>query len=411
MHIRFLVPSLHILILRLHVEGAFLAQQGLKPSVGITTQHAPVCLIVSKSISKMAKDDLFDINSPFREAEAKQKQQEEINKIERTGIQRFTSPFLHQHSSKKLELEVGSVTLNDEEKHTSDSTNGNNDNISISKTNTAMIILNSPIQNPPGLVFQTLWGASSFHVCADGGANRLYEATVKDDECDVPKSSNKELLPTSDPYIPDLIKGDLDSLRPDVETYYKRKGCAIKRDTDQDTNDLDKAMQSIQVWATNLQYLPSDEKTRDLSDFCANARVYVFGAFGGRFDQEMASIQALYRWCHIFRHNVVLYNDENCSFLLSPNIKHEIRMPVIGDGDDVSFTRNHGFVLVGEGPTCGLIPIGCRCDSVATTGLQWNLDGSKALEFGGIVSTSNKIIDKVVTVLSSHALLFTVEIR
>jgi Thiamine pyrophosphokinase len=46
------------------------------------------------------------------------------------------------------------------------------------KTVVAMIILNSPIANPPSPIFQTLWNLSSFRICADGGANRLYDATV-----------------------------------------------------------------------------------------------------------------------------------------------------------------------------------------------------------------------------------------
>ena len=95
-------------------------------------------------------------------------------------------------------------------------------NVSIA---TALVILNSPIQSPPSLVFQHLWDSSSFRVAADGGANRLYDF-------------NSSLLP-------DAIRGDLDSLRPNVRAHYEERGVSVTRDCDQNTNDLDKALQLI----------------------------------------------------------------------------------------------------------------------------------------------------------------------
>ena len=67
---------------------------------------------------------------------------------------------------------------------------------------------------------------------------------------------------------------------------------------------------------------------------------------------------------------------------------------------------------LGDGPTCGLIPLGCACDHITTTGLKWNLKDD-SMTFGGLVSTSNRIVsDKVVVDLSasSQPLLFTAEI-
>eukprot|EP00580_Thalassiosira_gravida_P012365 CAMPEP_0201650564 /NCGR_PEP_ID=MMETSP0493-20130528/41438_1 /ASSEMBLY_ACC=CAM_ASM_000838 /TAXON_ID=420259 /ORGANISM="Thalassiosira gravida, Strain GMp14c1" /LENGTH=101 /DNA_ID=CAMNT_0048126705 /DNA_START=1 /DNA_END=306 /DNA_ORIENTATION=+ len=95
-------------------------------------------------------------------------------------------------------------------------------------------------------------------------------------------------------------------------------------------------------------------------------------------------------------------------------MKSEIRIRFTGesgsniesDGDDDEQTTNN---KVGEGPTCGLIPIGGRCDDVRTTGLQWNLEGDVPLEFGGLVSSSNRVVEEVVTVKTSTPLLFTAE--
>lgn len=216
-------------------------------------------------------------------------------------------------------------------------------------------------------------------------------------------------------YIPDLIKGDLDSLRPEVSSYYESMGAVVERDPCQDTNDLDKALQSVVLYRDGR--LSGKKSTGDskLDGSCASSssrengvsnlspaiNVYVYGAFGGRFDQEMASIQALYLWASEFSYRLTLYSDETCSFLLPAGVRNELRLLAISEGSDES--------RFGDGATCGLIPLGCRCEFVQTTGLKWNLDGTTPLEFGGLVSTSNRIVDDIVTVKSSHPLVFTTE--
>jgi thiamine pyrophosphokinase len=67
---------------------------------------------------------------------------------------------------------------------------------------------------------------------------------------------------------------------------------------------------------------------------------------------------------------------------------------------------------VGEGPTCGLIPLGCTVEFVTTQGLQWNLC-NQPTSFGGLVSTSNRIIssDATVKVICSHPLVFTAQVH
>lgn len=288
----------------------------------------------------------------------------------------------------------------------------------------ALVVLNTPIARPPSPVFRRLWELSSFRVCADGGANRLYEATVvggfrggqdvarggvRGDgggggEVDLSSSSPPEQEPPKGSWIPDLIRGDLDSLRPDVQSHYEYLGCRVERDPDQDSNDLDKALKTVRA---NFDTWQADAVGGD-GDLLPTASVFVYGAFGGRFDQEMASMQALYRWAGEFRHRMILYSDETCAFLLPSGVRNEIRLPLVTGklqgGEEVE------QIKVGEGPTCGIIPLGTKCESVVTTGLKWNLNGSAALEFGGLVSTSNRIIEDVVTVQASHPLIFTAEI-
>jgi thiamine pyrophosphokinase len=103
-----------------------------------------------------------------------------------------------------------------------------------------------------------------------------------------------------------------------------------------------------------------------------------------------------------------LYNDETCAWFIPANEKCEIRLPFYDTNnveDDTSIQQT-----IGEGPTCGLIPLGCRCESIVTAGLKWDLDGTTPMEFGGLVSSSNRIMKPVVTVFTSHPIVFTAEL-
>jgi thiamine pyrophosphokinase len=171
----------------------------------------------------------------------------------------------------------------------------------------------------------------------------------------------------------------------------------VEEDSDQNTNDLDKALQLIR-----------SRRDEIWSGDCSNKRVCVYGAFGGRFDQEMGCIQGLFNWSETFDHKLFLFDDNTCAFLLPEVITNEIRLPFYGEAP-ANQQESMSDDLVGEGPTCGLIPIGHRCEFVHTTGLKWDLGGS-ALEFGGMVSTSNRAMEEVITVQTSHPLVFTAEI-
>ena len=245
---------------------------------------------------------------------------------------------------------------------------------------TALIILNSPIQNPPSPLFWKLWDMAEYRVCADGGANRLYDATIA---IGIGTRDGRSI-------VPNVIRGDLDSIRDDVKDHYASKGSTIEPDPCQDTNDLDKSLAVVlKDWVK-----PSEPH-----------RVCIYGAFGGRFDQQMGCIQALYKWGDVFLNRLFLFDDHTFAILLPPMVRNEIRIPFYGDNP----ANEQDKTLVGEGPTCGLIPIGSRCEVVKTTGLKWNLDGS-SLEFGGTVSTSNRAMEDVVVVQSSQSIVFTAEV-
>ncbi|GAN02305.1 thiamin pyrophosphokinase 1-like isoform X1 [Mucor ambiguus] len=138
-----------------------------------------------------------------------------------------------------------------------------------------LIVLNQPINHVDA--FHRLWtngkvninkvskhwklkfrwnGTASYKFVADGGSNRLYDAFKHD----------QEALAR---YIPDEIRGDLDSIRPDVRAYYESK---------------------FDIVATP--------------------------ALGGRFDQTIASINMLYMLKDEIERRFILVSDENLTMLL-----------------------------------------------------------------------------------------------
>ncbi|KAF8065877.1 TPK1 [Scenedesmus sp. PABB004] len=99
-------------------------------------------------------------------------------------------------------------------------------------THLHLIILNYVL--PPQTA--QLWARATTRICADGGANRLYDQLPG-------------WLPGAEPraareaHLPDLIKGDLDSVRADVRAFYADRGVPfVDLSSDQETTDLEKCL-------------------------------------------------------------------------------------------------------------------------------------------------------------------------
>ena len=158
--------------------------------------------------------------------------------------------------------------------------------------------------------------------------------------------------------------------------FYAARGVPIARQPEQDRHDFEKCL----TWLRQRQ-----------GDAAPRLSVVAMGAFGGRLDQQMANINMLYRYAGAFE-RLVLLGDESLAFLL-PAGKHVIEPnPEVEEG------------------TCGLIPLGGRCTRVRTSGLRWNLSDAP-LEFGSLVSSSNKFVDARVTVETSSPLLWTTSLH
>ncbi|RMY26692.1 hypothetical protein D0865_16207 [Hortaea werneckii] len=211
----------------------------------------------------------------------------------------------------------------------------------------ALIILNSPVSDREG--FRQLYRHASFRLCADGGANRLYDA-----------------FGTEHDILPDLIHGDLDSLDDAVQ---------VSEDPDQYSTDFGKAIKKV------IEHLP------EVSD------ILIHGSLGGRVDQGIGLLHELYRE-QKFRHPKVrfwLFTEASVSILLQPGTSL-LHTPLSKD----VIKRNIGILPL-YGPA-----------NISTRGLEWDVD-SWPTEMGGQVSTSNHIVADSITIETDYDVLFTVE--
>ncbi|XP_077226368.1 thiamine pyrophosphokinase 1-like [Tasmannia lanceolata] len=230
----------------------------------------------------------------------------------------------------------------------------------------ALVVLNQRLPRFTPL----LWERAQLRLCADGGANRLYD--------EIPELlSHEDPLDLRNRYRPDAIKGDMDSIRPEVQEFYSNLGTKIVDDShDQDTTDLHKCVAYIR------------DSTPDLEK--SNLSILVAGALGGRFDHEVGNINVLYLFSNI---RMVLLSDDCLIQLLPKTHHHEIHI--------------QSSV---EGPHCGLVPFGAPSASTSTTGLQWDLTDME-MRFGELISTSNIVREEKITVRSDSNLLWTISIK
>ncbi|KAL1413673.1 thiamine pyrophosphokinase [Vanrija albida] len=228
------------------------------------------------------------------------------------------------------------------------------------RTNYAMIILNQQITRRDTLY--RAWAASTVRFCADGGANRLYDALDPEERA--------IMLPT-------MIKGDLDSLRSDVRAYYTSKGVAIKRDPSEDATDLMKCMAEVEAieQASGKQFA-----------------LLFYGGFSGRLDQTVHTMSILLK------------------------LREKRRETYVISEDSLAWVTDTGAHLIDidhttMGQTCGILPIGVEDAFVRTEGLKWNLNWVTSI--GGELSTSNHLLpsEPAVFLETTAPVFWTVEIQ
>ncbi|KAK4999130.1 thiamine pyrophosphokinase [Elasticomyces elasticus] len=233
------------------------------------------------------------------------------------------------------------------------------------KPGSALVILNQPIASEE--LLGHLWECTDYHLCADGGANRLLDCLNHDEST------------VFDPleYLPDTIHGDLDSLRDDVRTFYERYGVEVTKDPDQYSTDFGKAMKKVAA-------LPS-HGTQD---------VVILGTISGRVDQGLGLLHEMYREQLRRSHlRLWLFSEISISFILAAG-EHVVHTPM-----------SEGLIT----PNIGIVPI-FGPSKITTEGLEWDVKDWET-NMGGQVSTSNHIVGHQVAVRTESAVLFTMERR
>jgi thiamine pyrophosphokinase len=181
--------------------------------------------------------------------------------------------------------------------------------------------------------------------------------------------------------IPNAIIGDLDSLDESVEAFYRDKGVAIVRDSDQYSTDFTKCLKWLR------QNLSGSERPGSRLD------VVALGGLGGRVDQGFSQIHHLYMATkdkELLVGEIYLLSEQSLSFVLEEGLnKIELSRKV--------YAQNVGIIPI-NGP--GVI---------TTRGLAWDVQDWKT-EFGGQISTSNHLISETIEIETMTRVLFTVEL-
>jgi len=223
----------------------------------------------------------------------------------------------------------------------------------------ALIILNQPLSRR---LLDVLWSSCVWRACADGGANRLYDSL----------SLHERRL-----YIPDLVKGDLDSLRADVRSYYSSMNVSIEKDGDPNSTDLMKCVASL--------------KELEESAGSTMHNILFLGGIGGRLDQTMHTLSYLHKQRQV-RTRMMVINDDCLAWVLNEG-EHTIAVD--------------SCVL---GKTCGILPVGVKSARLTLRGFEWNLEDRES-SFDGLMSTSNHVIEDRVYIKTSAPVCWTISVK
>ncbi|KAK6457054.1 uncharacterized protein RJT20DRAFT_127186 [Scheffersomyces xylosifermentans] len=269
---------------------------------------------------------------------------------------------------------------------------------------TALMILNQSLH---GLNLRALWKRTNIHICADGGANQLFDYFQD--------KTNESSTALREQYIPNYIVGDFDSLRDDVRSYYEIRGTRVIEQTSQYSTDFMKAMSTIQlhfhsdtsrkhlregeinnnngidVYLDTIKIVPSEQ---------SDIKIYILSGIGGRFDQTIHSISQLYQLNSSHSHLQLFFlTKDDLIFLLKKGKNY------------ISYPAKSSFHHARKVPVCGLLPLGNSTIMLSSYGLKYDVSNWES-RIAGNVSSSNGLsgINGVI-VDSSDPIVMNIEIN
>ncbi|QLL30682.1 hypothetical protein HG536_0A04970 [Torulaspora globosa] len=258
-----------------------------------------------------------------------------------------------------------------------------------SRTRSVLLILNQKINIPS--VFLKLWGLFKLKVCADGGANRLYDFFDGNE-------------PARAYYLPDYIIGDFDSLKPEVEQYYRNAGVILIKQRSQFSTDFTKALHLISIHFNDASFVSQiSQSKQENHSIEINSGIHdwyyrilgssghresekisllAIGAIDGRFDQTMHSITQLYK-----------LSSSASQFRLSYLSATDLIFFVPSGGVLLEYTADFREKCIGN---CGLLPLNGPTEIYETAGLKWDVGLWETSVASGKLSSSNRFagIDK-----------------
>lgn len=267
----------------------------------------------------------------------------------------------------------------------------------------ALLILNQRITMVK--LFLKLWDLYDLRVCADGAANYLYRL------CEENNLKHED-------YLPHYIVGDLDSILPEVEEFYKRAGVYVIKQTTQYSTDFMKSINLItcHFYADNfVQGLESNRHKENfgislekgiheiydtISDKAELTRLNVLatGGIDGRFDQTINSIAQLYTLPKTDPYIKLSYLTATDLIFLIP-----------AGGALIQFDRDFKQKCIGN---CGLLPIGLSTVVKETIGLKWDIANWPTSVNSGRVSSNNRFVgDSTCYIDVDDCIVINVEIK
>ncbi|KAF7161267.1 hypothetical protein CNMCM5623_006884 [Aspergillus felis] len=258
----------------------------------------------------------------------------------------------------------------------------------------ALLVLNQPINERAFAVLKKHANSfqACFTICADGGANRFYDMMHKQGR------ESQEL--------PNIIIGDLDSIRPSVRSHYEGLGVPVLEDQDQYSTDFTKCLKYLRAHAAEII------TKRQISTPSPSARleILIMGGLGGRVDQAFSQIHHLYMMTREVAGepaagDLYLISEESITFILQSG-RHTIRTPRTKRPGVCPEQGEDDYYLLEE--NVGIIPLSGPA-RITTRGFEWDVK-DWLTEIGGQISTSNHIRADEVTVDTGVPVLFTLEL-